>query len=134
MKTLRMSRAGLAAVSVVLGGCASAPAQRGSSNTERLCIDRRDINTIRALDDHHVLVKVGAGRFFLLTVERTCAELRLARSIGIVEATSRVCGDGHSLISFADPTVGTMRCRIEVIDSVADQNAAMDLIESRREP
>ena len=133
MRTLRLSRAVLA-VSVVLGGCASAPPQRNSSNPERLCIDRRDINTIRALDEHHVFVKVSAGRFFLLAVERSCAGLRLARSIAIVEATSRVCGDGHSMISFADPTVGVMRCRIEAIDSVADQNAAMDLIESRREP
>lgn len=134
MRTSGLSRAGLLAVSVVLGGCASAPARRDSSNPERLCIDRRDINTIRALDDHHVFVKVSAGRFFMLTVEDTCAGLRLARSIAIVEATSRVCGDGHSLISFAEPIAGAMRCRIETIDSVADQNAAMDLIDSRREP
>ena len=123
----------MAAVSVFVGGCATAPAQRDSSSPDRPCIDRRDINTIRALDDQHVLVKVSADRFFMLTVDRTCAGLGLARSIAIVEATSRVCGDGNSLISFAEPTIGTMRCRVTALDAVADRNAAMDLIDARRE-
>ena len=133
MRAFRLSRAGMVAVAVLAGGCASAPAQRQSSSADRLCIDRRDINTSRALDDHHVFVKVSAERFFMLTVDKTCAGLGLARSIAIVEATSRVCGDGSTLISFAEPTIGTLRCRVTALDAVADRNAAMDLIEARRE-
>lgn len=124
-----------AAAAVLLTACATAPPRRVSSSaTERLCIDRRDINMIRALDESHAFVKVRAGWFYMLTVDRkTCAGLALARTIAIVEATTRVCGDGQSLLAFSEPTIGPMRCRIEAIDAVADMNAARDLIESRRE-
>jgi hypothetical protein len=127
---LRAGSLGLAAL-VALGGCAARPPLRTASEGERLCIDRRDINVIRALDDHHALVKVSADRFFLLTVDKSCNGMSLARSIAIVEATSRICGDGTSLLSFAEPTVGAVRCRIEMLEAVADRNAAVDLIKSR---
>jgi hypothetical protein len=134
LRPVRASLLGPAALALALAGCASAPPSRSGSNPanpERLCIDRRDINVIRALDDRHALVKVGADKYFLLTVDRACNGMSLARSIGIVEATSRICGDGTSLLSFAEPTVGMMRCSIEMLDAVADRNAAVDLIRSR---
>jgi hypothetical protein len=123
------SLAGLVAA-LAAGACASAPARRASEG-ERVCIDRRDINTIRALDDRHAFVKVRAGHFHLLTVDKTCRGMSLARSIGIMEATTRVCGDGFSFLAFEEPTVGSMSCRIERIEPVADQNAAEELIRSR---
>ena len=76
-------------------------------------------------------MKVRAGHFYLLSVDKACAGLKLARAIAIVEATTRVCGDGFSFLSFEDPVGGPMRCRLERIDPVADQNAAEDLIRSR---
>jgi len=130
---MRSPRASFAAgpmvAAFVAAACASAPARRATE--EKVCIDRRDINSIRALDDRHALVKVRAGHFHLLTVDKTCRGMALARSIGIMEATTRVCGDGFSLLAFEEPTVGSMRCRIERIEPVADQSAAEELIRSR---
>ena len=37
----------------------------------------------------------------------------------------------NSLLSFAEPTVGAVRCRIEMLEAVADRSAAVDLIKSR---
>jgi hypothetical protein len=123
--------AGLATAISTSEGCATRPPLRTAAGEERVCFDKRDLTTIRALDGRHAFVKVSAGRFFMLTVDKTCQGLEVARSIAIVEATSRVCGDASSLVSFTDPVIGPMRCRIERVDSVADQNAALDLIQSR---
>lgn len=130
MRSVRISALGLASAAIVLGGCASTPAKR-ASRTDRVCINRAEINMIRALDDGHAFVKVSAGSFYMFTLDKRCTGLALARTITIADATTRVCGDGDSLLSFDYPAVGAMRCRIEKIDSVPDMNAALELIESR---
>src|SRR5688572_17793369 len=129
MRSPRVPFAGLT-VAALVAACASAPARRATEG-EKVCIDPRDINSIRALDDRHAFVKVRAGHYYVLTVDKACREMSLARAIGIVEATTRVCGDGFTLLSFEHPAVGLMRCRVEWIDPVADQNAAEELIRSR---
>jgi len=128
-----MSSLGLAVAAAVLGGCASLTAEEGSK-AKRVCVNRREINTIRALDDQHAFVKVSASRYYLFTVDNRCQGLRLARTISIGDATARVCGDGLTLLSFDYPAVGPTRCRIEEIDPVPDMNAARELIESRAAP
>ena len=130
MTSLRAPFAGVTFAALVAFGCASVP-PRKTTEGEKVCIDRRDINSIRALDDDHAFVKVRAGNFYLLTVDKTCAGMKLARAIAIVEDTTRFCGDGFSFLAFEDPTVGAMRCRVERIEPVADQNAAEELIRSR---
>jgi hypothetical protein len=133
MRSVRMSSLGLAAAAAVLGGCASLAAEEGSK-ARRVCVNRREINSISALDDQHAFVKLSASRHYLFTVDNRCSGLRLARTIAFVEATARVCGDGLTLLSFDYPAVGPMRCRIEGIDSVPDKNAAWELIKSRAAP
>jgi hypothetical protein len=133
MRSARTSALGLAFASALLGGCASAPAQKGPKD-RRVCVDRREINAITALDDEHVFLKVSAGRFYLVTVRKMCGGLRLARTIAIDSPGTRVCGDSNSLLSFEYPAVGPTRCPIEQIESVADKAAALELIESRAGP
>ena len=130
MRSIRVSALGLATAAVVLGGCASAPAQKESSE-ERGCIRRHEINAITPLDDEHVLVKLSATRHQLFTVEKPCNGLRLARTISIADAATRICGDGTALISFNYPAVGPTRCRIFRSEPVAGKAEALDLIESR---
>lgn len=130
MGSVRISSLSLAVAAAVLGGCASLAAEEGSK-AKRVCINRREINAISTLDDGHLFVKLSAGRFYLFTVDKVCTGLRLARKIAIEGSTTRVCGDGVSLLSFDYPAVGPMRCRIEGIDSLPDKNAAWELIESR---
>ena len=133
MGSARMSSLGLAVAAAVLGGCASLAAEEGSK-AKRLCVNRREINTIRALDDQHAFVKLSAGRHYLFTVDKSCREFHLARKVAISEGTGRVCADGLTLLSFEVPTAGPMRCRIEGIDAVPDEAAARELIESRAGP
>jgi hypothetical protein len=130
MKCIRVSTLGLAGAAIILGGCASAPPERGSM-AEKGCINTREINTIRALDDGHVLVKLSATRYQLFTVDQPCNGLRLARTIAIADAARRVCGDGTTLIAFDYPAVGLTRCRIRQIEPVADKAEALELIEER---
>jgi len=130
MRSVRMSSLGLAVAAAVLGGCARLAAEEGSK-AKRVCINRREINSISALDDQHAFVKLGASRYYLFTMDDRCRGLRLARTIALADATARVCGDGVSLLSFDDPAVGPTRCRIEQIESVANKGAALELIESR---
>jgi hypothetical protein len=131
MPTLRKTVLGLAAAAATLGGNAAAA---DDAKPERLCINRREINAISALDEGHAFAKLGAERFYMLTVDKSCRGLELARRLVLDASRSRICGDGTTLLSFEEPSVGLMRCRIERIDKVKDKNAALDLIESRVEP
>jgi hypothetical protein len=102
--------------------------------TPRVCITRRQINAITALDDRHVFVKHGTSRLYLLTLDKHCRELKWARAIELDRSATRVCGDGVSLLSFEQRGAGPTRCRIERIEAVADKEAALDLIDSRAGP
>lgn len=121
----------LACTAVILSGHAGA---KDRTTADRVCIARREINAISALDDRHAFAKVSAGRFYLLTLDETCRGLRSARKLVLERSASRICGDGASLVSFEEPGVGPTRCRIERIDPVANKSAALDLIESRAGP
>lgn len=130
MNCIRISAIGLAVAAIALGGCASAPAERGSSQ-HRDCINANQINSITPLDDQHLFVRVSASQHQLFTVDQPCNGLRLARRIEVADAARRVCSDGTTLIAFSDPTVGNIRCRVRRLDPVADRAEAMELIESR---
>jgi hypothetical protein len=130
MRSIRLSALGLALATLVSGSLAGAGVEEGSE-PEKVCIRKAEINVVRALDDEHVGVKLGASRFYLLTVARPCNGLNEARAIAFEGTATRVCDDGSSLLSFEYPTVGPMRCRVERIEPVADMNAARALIESR---
>lgn len=133
MTVVRTTVVALTLPAAILGACASLPtAER--AKTRRNCITTREINVMSPLDARHVLVKVGADRHYLFTVDDRCQGLELARRLAIWEATSRVCGDGASLLAFEHATVGPMRCRIERIDSVPDKAAALELIAAEAPP
>jgi hypothetical protein len=133
MRSIRLSALGLALVTLACGSGVAAAAEEGSKpKPEKVCIRKAEINVVRALDDEHVGVKLGASRFYLLTVAKPCNGLSEARAIAFEGVATRVCSDGSSLVSFEYPTVGSMRCRVETIDPVADMNAARELIESRQ--
>ncbi len=133
MRFTRMSSLDLAVAALVLGSCASLPVEEGP-RAERVCIDRREISSISPLDDQHAFVKLGASHYYLFTMDKGCRGLKLARAVAIEGSAARVCGDGVGLLSFEDRTVGLMRCRVERIESVADRNAALELIDARAAP
>jgi hypothetical protein len=121
----------LACAAAVLSGDAGA---NDRSPRERTCITRREINAISALDDRHALARLSAGRLSLLTLDKTCRELRSARKLALERSAHRICSDGTSLLSFEEPGAGPTRCRIEKIESVANKAEALELIASRAGP
>jgi hypothetical protein len=133
MSVVRTRLVGLAVAVAVLGGGASLEAG-DEPKAKRLCVNRGEINTIRALDDQHAFVKLSAGRHYLFTLDKSCQEFHLARKVAISDGTGRVCGDGLTLLSFELPGTSPMRCRIDGIDAVPDETAARELIESRAAP
>jgi hypothetical protein len=133
MGFVRLSASGLAIAAAVLGGSTSL-AEEAAPKKARTCINRREINTVAALDDAHVFAKLSAGRFHLFTVEKTCQDLRLARQLAFEGTGSRVCDDGSSLVSFSVPPTGPIHCRVERIEKVAGKAEALELIESRAAP
>jgi hypothetical protein len=133
MSVFRAPLVGLAVGVAVLWGGASLRAE-DDTKAKRTCINRREINTIRTLDDRHALVKLSAGRHYMLTLDKSCQGFDKARRTAISDGTGRVCADGLTLVSFETPMTGPMRCRIEGIDAVPDEAAARELIESRRPP
>ena len=121
----------LTCAAAVLGGDAGT---KPRSTADKVCIKRREINAISALEDRHALARLSAGRSYLLTLDKTCRGMRSARKVGLDRPAARICGDGSSLLSFEEPGAGPTRCRIEKIDPVADKSEALDLIESRAGP
>jgi hypothetical protein len=131
----------LVRTSLVLASAAVVVLHAGSSlwageepKAERVCINRRDINAIKTLDERHAFAKLSAGRFYLLTLDKSCQGFDKARRVALSEGAGRVCSDGLTLVSFETPLVGPMRCRIEAIDAVADESAARDLVAERAGP
>jgi hypothetical protein len=130
MSLVRTPLVGLAAAAAVLLGGAGLRAGQ-DPKPERVCLNRREINTIRTLDDRHALVKLSAARHYLFTLDKTCQEFRLARKVAISNGAGRVCADGLTLVSYELPGAGPMRCRIDGIDPVEGEDAARELIRSR---
>lgn len=109
-------------------------AKPGASAEKKVCVARRQVNAISALDQRHALARLGAGRLYVFTLDRSCRGLDAARKLTLERSASRICGDGTSLLSFEEPGAGPTRCRIEKIDEVASKSEALELIESRAEP
>ena len=133
MPTVRTTAGRLAPLAVVLAGCASATAAE-APKTKTDCVIKREINVMRPLDDKHVFVKASADRNYLFTMGAQCPGLSRARRLAISDSSTRVCEGGVSMLTFEEPGVSPMRCRIETITPVRDRNAALDLVASEVPP
>jgi hypothetical protein len=122
----------LALAVVVLQGVVAGVPPAFAAKPRRDCINRREINTLRALDDKHVYVKASASRHYLITMEDRCQGLAEARRLEVFEASARVCAGGTSLLAFEHPAAGPMRCRVSTIETVksladAEERAAAEV-------
>jgi hypothetical protein len=129
---MRPARLSSVCLAVVLGAAGHLAAAQDTAE-KKTCVNKREINAVTPLDDAHALVKASASRYYLFSLEKACQGFHVARKIALFDGTTRVCGDGSTLLSFEYPSLGPMRCRIEKIDSVADRAAAEELIASRAE-
>ncbi len=99
---------------------------------ERVCVNRRNINSFDAIDDEHVYIKATGNKHFLFSMQRKCFGLRNALGIGVKDTMSRVCSKGFGEIVYRD--MGRLQsCRIDTIESVASKEDAQGLVEDRKE-
>jgi len=99
---------------------------------ERVCVNRRNINSFDAIDDEHVYIKATGNKHFLFTMQRKCFGLRNALGIAVKDTMSRVCSKGFGEIVYRD--MGRLQsCRIDTIESVASKEDAQGLVEDRKE-
>lgn len=99
---------------------------------ERVCVNKRNINSFDAIDDEHVYIKVSVSDHYLFTMQRRCPGLRHANGIGIKDTMSQVCSNGFGEIVYRD--MGRMEsCRIGTIESVASKEDAEGLVKDRKE-
>ena len=99
---------------------------------ERVCVNKRSINSFDAIDDEHVYIKVSVNDHYLFTMQRRCTGLRHANGIGIKDTMSQVCSNGFGEIVYRD--MGRVQsCRIDTIESVASKEDAEWLVKDRKE-
>ena len=99
---------------------------------ERVCVNKRSINSFDAIDDEHVYIKASSNKHFLFTMQRRCSGLRHANGIGIKDTMSQVCSKGFGEIVYRD--MGRMQsCRIDTIEPVASKDDAKGLVKDRKE-
>jgi len=116
----------------------SAFAEEGDDEAEeeeavqKVCVNKRSINSFDAIDDEHVFIKAGVNDYYLFTMQRRCFGMRNAMGIGIKDTMSRVCSDGFGEIVYRD--MGRIEsCRIDTIESVPSKEDAEGLVKDRKE-
>lgn len=102
------------------------------TNEERVCFNRRQVNSFDGLSDRHVYIKEGVNDFYLLTMRNRCTGLRDARGIGIKDTMGRICSNSFAEIIFSD--MGRVqRCRIGTVERVQNKDEAKALVAERED-
>jgi hypothetical protein len=111
-------------------GDAAAEAADESKAEERVCFNRRQVNSFDGLSDRHVYIKEGTNNYYLLTMRNRCTGLRDANGIAIKDTMSRICANSFAEIMFRD--MGRVqRCRIGDIERVENKDEAKALVAER---
>lgn len=99
---------------------------------EKVCFNRRQVNSFDGLSDRHVYIREGVNDYFLLTMRNRCTGLRDARGIGIKDTMGRICSNSFAEIIFND--LGRVqRCRIGTVERVQNKDEAKALVAERED-
>jgi hypothetical protein len=101
--------------------------------TERVCVNKRNINSFDAIDDEHVYIKATGNKHFLFTMRHHCFGLRNAQGIGIKDTMSSVCSGSFGEIVYRDMGRRLESCGIDTIERVASRDDAKGLVEDRKQ-
>jgi hypothetical protein len=99
---------------------------------ERVCVNRRSINSFDAIDDQHIYIKASGNNHYLFTMQRKCFGLRSAYGIAVKDTMSRVCSKGFGEIVYRGTGQRLESCRIDTIEAVAGKDDARGLVEDRK--
>ncbi len=98
---------------------------------EKVCVNKRNINSFDTIDDQHLYIKATGNRHYLFTMWNRCMGLRNAYGIGIKDTMSRVCSGGFGEVVYRD--FGRLQsCKIGSIETVASRDDAKGLVEDRK--
>ncbi len=100
---------------------------------ERICVNKRNINSFDAIDDQHIYIRATGNKHFLFTMQRRCFGLRGAHGIGVKDTMSSVCSGGFGEIVYRDIGKRLESCRIDIIERVASKEDAKGLVEDRKQ-
>lgn len=96
MKTMGILLA--AAAAFTLAACASDgvnPQQPADAQAQRDCFRNENVNGYNLIDDHHVQIRVGANRRFILTTDWNANDLDWTHAIAIRSTSGLICtGNG----------------------------------------
>ena len=104
----------------------------GEEAIEKVCVNKRNINSFDAIDDQHLYIKASGQRHYLFTMWRRCFGLRNANGIGIKDTMSSVCSGGFGEVVYRDMGRQLQSCRIGTIETVASKDDAKGLVEDRK--
>ena len=99
---------------------------------EKVCVNKRNINSFDAIDDQHLYIKASGQRHYLFTMWSRCFGLRNANGIGIKDTMSSVCSGGFGEVVYRDMGRQLQSCRIGTIETVASKDDAKGLVEDRK--
>ncbi len=100
--------------------------------TDRVCVNKRSINSFDAIDDQHVYIKATGNKHYLFTMQRKCFDLRGAYGIAVKDTMSRVCSKGFGEIAYRGRGQRLESCRIDTIEAVSGKDNARGLVEDRK--
>ncbi|WP_420431815.1 DUF6491 family protein [Hyphobacterium sp.] len=117
-----------AALVAVAAFTAPALAQQDSNGEGPRCLRLTNINGYSVIDRHHVVLRGGASRHYLVTTRHSCPGLnfgaRIATTFG---ETETIC---PPMVEYLIPDDG-FRCAIDTIEAVENVDAARALIDAR---
>ncbi len=99
---------------------------------ERICVNKRSVNSFDPIDDQHVYIKAPGNKYYLFTMQRKCFGLRNAYGIAVKDTMSRVCSKGFGEIVYRGTGQRLESCRIDTIEAVAGKDDARGLVEDRK--
>ena len=99
---------------------------------ERVCVNRRSINSFDPIDDQHIYIKATGNNHYLFTMQRRCFGLRDAYGIAVKDTMSRVCSKGFGEIVYRGTGQRLESCRIDTIEAVAGKDDGRGLVEDRK--
>ena len=100
---------------------------------ERVCVNKRNINSFDAIDDQHIYIRATGNKHFLFTMQRRCFGLRGAHGIEVKDTMSSVCSGGFGEFVYRDIGKRLESCRFDIIERVASKDDAKGLVEDRKQ-
>jgi len=120
----------LIAIMMIVGLCGAGESEEDKVGPEKACFRVRDTRGFEAVTDRFVYVHGVRNQHYLLTMENVCMGLENSVGIAIASGFDRVCSNDRAMITYREFNE-IKRCGILTVETVADREAALDLVEER---